>query len=961
MFTGFSLVLFQSSNPSLIDVGLDLGASFVRWGSAIEAGVWNHVAIEYSDAFGPYVTNCRLFINGSEITTISGSFNPTAEINTISGSDVILAVGGDINQQFFGQLDDVSLFSRILTMTEIQQLYTVQSYNWSNGGTAATNVVSPTSNTTYTCTVTQGAQACTASVDVTVNPLITFFTDADGDGFGDLNTPQSACVQPAGTVTNSTDCNDNDASLNSVSSETCNNFDDDCDGNVDNGLNFVNYYNDADGDGYGTGIATNLCSNPGAGYVTTDGDCDDTNNTISPGATEICNILDDDCDTQIDEDLPLFTWYVDNDGDGIGTGNYTESCAFLSGYATIGGDCNDNDATISPVANEICNNVDENCDGVLNDGLWIAAYIDADGDGYGDYGISVDGLCELTTGYVGNNQDCDDSNPAIYSSASEICDGLDNNCNGQIDDGLPFTNYFIDMDGDGYGAGNVYMLCSNPGPGYVTNNTDCNDNDAAFNPGISEICGNNIDENCNGADLPCYTTGTPGAPIPVPGITQYGTGVQSNISFDLAGGGNSIESPGSGNDRWYQFTAATNAARIGLRGSTAVNDDNRLLLFEGGQTLGQELIPLDTEDAVSPGNTGISNDGGNETILYDQLNVGSTYLVCIQNTNNAPGTIQISVGFLYGSATDIGPYTQYTNTYNNTCQNFKCKFKPNGKYYTIHRWNNANDDINGTPAWSYAIPSLSSTICQLGRITPPNFSGQVQNLHVTVDVQYQLPNAYGTIENLNAKGIVMGNFNLNNEAPLTVRASDACPNYKSPLYGSVATNRSVCGAAQYQWEWTMVLPNAGLPINVNGSLGGSRTLGITQVTGIDMGQKYDVRIRVKHFDQVSITPYSTVSCVRTLGSAGMTPYAEEELLSHDAQRGEYVIAPNPSLNDEIQVSWKEVQEGMVPMVLQDMTGKTVWKSIENVSGTIHHITLPQLAAGVYMMVVDQQPVRLVVQ
>jgi hypothetical protein len=256
---------------------------------------------------------------------------------------------------------------------------------------------------------------------------------------------------------------------------------------------------------------------------------------------------------------------------------------------------------------------------------------------------------------------------------------------------------------------------------------------------------------------------------------------------------------------------------------------------------------------------------------------------------------------------------------------------------------------------------MSSTVCQLGRITPPNFSGQTQNLHVTVDVQYQLPNAYGTVENLNAKGIVMGNFGLNSEPSLQVRASDACPNFKSPLYGSVATNRSVCGAAQYQWEWTMVLPNAGLPINVNGSLGGSRTLGITQVTGISMGQKYDVRIRVKHVDQVSITQYGSASCVRTLGSAGLTPLAEDDFSVDSEQRSDYTIAPNPSLNDEIQVSWKEVQEGMVPMVIQDMTGKTVWKSIENVSGNIHHITLPHLAAGVYMMVVDQQPVRLVVQ
>ena len=130
-------------------------------------------------------------------------------------------------------------------------------------------------------------------------------------------------------------------------------------------------------------------------------------------------------------------------------------------------------------------------------------YADADGDFYGDL-LSTVSVCDglAPTGYVGNFDDCDDTDAAVNPTATEVCNGYDDNCNGLVDDADPgvvgVSTWFADADGDGFGDGAVTVNSCSPPGGYVDNADDCDDTDASVNPGAAEVCSNGVDDNCDG-------------------------------------------------------------------------------------------------------------------------------------------------------------------------------------------------------------------------------------------------------------------------------------------------------------------------------------------------------------------------------------------------------------------------------------------------------------------------------
>ena len=166
-----------------------------------------------------------------------------------------------------------------------------------------------------------------------------------------------------------------------------------------------------------------------------------------------------------------------------------------------GDDCDDFDEAVNPSVDEVCNGIDDDCDGVADEGDASDAstwYRDSDSDSYGDFYVSQN-ACSKPAGYVLDSTDCDDSDVAAFPGATEYCDGHDDDCDGQIDedDALDVSIWFADVDSDGYGnPGVVQESCYQP-TGFVTNSTDCDDQDGDTYPLADEYCDGH-DDDCDG-------------------------------------------------------------------------------------------------------------------------------------------------------------------------------------------------------------------------------------------------------------------------------------------------------------------------------------------------------------------------------------------------------------------------------------------------------------------------------
>ncbi|AKQ67601.1 BNR repeat domain protein [Myxococcus hansupus] len=309
-------------------------------------------------------------------------------------------------------------------------------------------------------------------------PLRRYFPDADDDGFGDSSQPMYSCLTevPAGYSEIEGDCDDTQGDVHPDAEEVCDGIDNNCNGDVDeNGCGSF-WYRDADGDGYGDPSNAIRSPTQPTGYVADATDCNDQSPNVHPGHAELCDNVDNNCDGQIDEGAGT-RWYRDADGDGFGNpGVSVIACARPTGYVSNANDCNDSNAQIHPNRAEVCDNIDNNCNGQVDEGVGSRWYRDADGDGYGNASVSVI-ACARPTGYVSNANDCNDNNAQVYPGRAEVCDNIDNNCNGQVDEGVG-TYWYRDADSDGLGNGNVYVLACGQPAGYVANADDCNDNNA---------------------------------------------------------------------------------------------------------------------------------------------------------------------------------------------------------------------------------------------------------------------------------------------------------------------------------------------------------------------------------------------------------------------------------------------------------------------------------------------------
>jgi hypothetical protein len=255
-----------------------------------------------------------------------------------------------------------------------------------------------------------------------------------------------------------------------------------------------------------------------------DVDCDDADAAVHPGAQEVCNGLDDDCDAWVDNAdpsadgtaqgiTPVAGWF-DDDHDGYGNPNSSLvlRCGLATGFASNGDDCADWDAAVHPGATEVCDQLDDDCDGLVDDddddrdpSGGIHQWLDGDGDGYGDPATETLS-CAQAPGTVRAAGDCDDTRGDVRPDATEVCDDVDDDCDGLVDDADDSLDAHatglwaaIDRDGDGHGVGDVYVAyCTVLPAGYAPRADDCDDDRADVHPDAAEVC-DRADDDCDGA------------------------------------------------------------------------------------------------------------------------------------------------------------------------------------------------------------------------------------------------------------------------------------------------------------------------------------------------------------------------------------------------------------------------------------------------------------------------------
>jgi hypothetical protein len=657
--------------------------------------------------------------------------------------------------------------------------------------------------------------------------------------------------------------------------------------------------------------------------------------SISSDATEICGTSNTVTFTSSGTDLgvnPSYQWFLNGNPVGTNAASYVLSNASNGDVVYL---------IVTPSENcKLINSIQSN-----SVSLSVIAsntfYQDLDGDGFGNQSVSINS-CVQPLGYVeapvGDlnfdgqpDFDCNDTNEDVNPGSDEICTPEDDNCDGFINEGYAAVTYFQDLDGDTYGNINVSLsTCDIPPLGYVLNSLDCNDNNAAVRPNATEICDGIdndcdaiIDEGCGPINDHRFT-----ALIIYPNVL----GSCSQNIGTLIGATVSPESQSvcpTGEDVWYYFTATSTAVSI-LCNSSSTN----------------VLIELQHENGTMMEVENIQSIAGLERLNYSGLTPGMTYYISVRNHNSnitAGSDFTICVQRILSSSCDLATPSP------SLCAAFKATFT-NANQYIYHFGSTV---VNGP--YAATVAGSGNTLLPLASVPGLTYGMTVT---VSVDAVYALPNGLGVMENITVPGLSFCTFTTAPQPNIYVRAVDSCPNAKS-LNAIIRAEPNICGQIiDYEWEFTEVLPNPGLPVTAFRGAA-DRYWRISWIPGVIPGGQYSVRIRPIFAGNVPGAWSTSPSCIRVIGAAQSVKepivvnqqYAERSLVTEGMDM-DFSIFPNPTNGDAVTIVGTSTIEGSYQIRITDALGKIVFTDkIYREQGAFNHVIVfeQRLGAGLYMI------------
>ncbi len=496
----------------------------------------------------------------------------------------------------------------------------------------------------------------------------------------------------------------------------------------------------------------------------------------------------------------------------------------------------------------------------------------------------------------------------------------------------PNTNWYADVDGDGYGSFLMITGCYNSPPfaGTVTNNSDCNDNNAAIGPCGTEICSNGLDDDGDGLiDEGCLVNDNRLGAINVANSNWYPQ--CSSISGSVL---NAVISPqgnpanvavGGGGDVWYKFTAPSTAVRIRVV-PTGFN----------------AVLELQTSSGTELAVENATGSGVNEILNYGALTTGAIYYLAVRNYDaTAGGAFTVCISPLARSGCDI------TSGSYDLCQSFKMRATGASNYITKF-----------TRTAPTAGPTVNHTSATQFPMSTPSIGNQYGSTYsVMVDAVYNLLDGAGSPESITVLGTSSCSIAINAQPAPEVVVAQRCP--ATILRGTIVSAKPfVCGAVDYRWrftEWSACVAGSAVSPSFTRDRGAASPymqMNFSSPVALVPGSFY--RVEVAPLMSYGLGSYGPpqiiqISSTSLMGEMNANEFGVSEFYKNGEEVIEASIYPNPNNGEMLSLNVTEAENVYVRIL--DNMGRVVYNNRFTAEGSLNTIVVfdRPLASGLYMI------------